>query len=44
MDMLDPIIFLQDVIGKVIKSPKLDNYGGNGKQRKKKPLKLIDLA
>ncbi|PWA91567.1 nucleic acid-binding, OB-fold protein [Artemisia annua] len=31
-----------DVIGQVIESPELDNYGGNGKPGKKKPLKLID--
>nr|GEV25532.1 hypothetical protein [Tanacetum cinerariifolium] len=33
----------EDVIGQVIESPELDNYGGNGKQGKKKPLKLMDL-
>ncbi|GJZ62314.1 replication protein A 70 kDa DNA-binding subunit B [Tanacetum coccineum] len=32
-----------DVIGQVIESPDLDNYGGNGNQEKKKPLKLMDL-
>ncbi|GJU76283.1 hypothetical protein Tco_1273353 [Tanacetum coccineum] len=33
----------EDVIGQVIESPELDNYSGNDKQGKKKPLKLMDL-
>nr|GFA97532.1 hypothetical protein [Tanacetum cinerariifolium] len=32
-----------DVIGQVIESLELNNYDGNGKQRKKKHLNLMDL-
>ncbi|GKA48766.1 replication protein A 70 kDa DNA-binding subunit B [Tanacetum coccineum] len=41
--MLRIIFLFLDVIGQVIESPDLDNYGGNGNQEKKKPLKLMDL-
>ncbi|GJZ39682.1 hypothetical protein Tco_0586245 [Tanacetum coccineum] len=37
------VLISKDVIGQVIESSELDNYYGNGKHGKKKPLKQMDL-